>query len=280
MQYERDNMTQLALKVKHTVDPLAFFQDGLTEDEEDTLLTKADYEDAMAAAEILSILRRSKAVEFQLDDRGNTIIVSPSLRHEGLQLTYFDKYGPVSHSSKHDPLEVAKELANEFLNREPVKITALDYEGSEPKMQFINSYYVSPNGSKIDDGLNAVGDLYSLKCAEAALVSAGIVHVFGEVTDRTIVVSDSKFLTQGQITTLQSSILESMKAGADVTIKTLDDRSTTLVEENTWQIAQITGYLVNNGEFAQGDYTGERARAERRELEESLRRSDRVAYER
>ena len=147
-------------------------------------------------------------------------------------------------------------------------------------MQFINSYYVSPNGSKIDDGLNAVGDLYSLKCAEAALVSAGIVHVFGEVTDRTIVVSDSKFLTQGQITTLQDSILESMKAGADVTIKTLDDRSTTLVEENTWKIAQITGYLVNSGEFAQGDYTGERTRAERRELEESLRRSDRVAYER
>ena len=79
---------------------------------------------------------------------------------------------------------------------------------------------------------------------------------------------------------LQDTILESLRAGADVTIKTLDDRSTTLVEENTWKIAQITGYLVNNGEFAQGDYTGERARAERRELEESLRRSDRVAYER
>ena len=280
MQYEHNNMTQLALGVKHTVDPLAFFQDGLTEDEEDTLLAKADYEDAMAAAEILTILRHSRAVEFQMDDRYNTIIVSPSLRHEGLQLTYFDRYGPVSHSSKHDPLEVAKELANEFLTRPPVRITALDYERSEPQMQFINSYYVSPNGGKIDDGLNAVGDLYSLKCAEAALVSAGIVHVFGEVTDRTIVVSDSKFLTQGQITTLQGSILESMKVGADVTIKTLDDRSTTLVEENTWKIAQITGYLVNNGEFAQGDYTGEQARAERRELEESLRRSDSVAYER
>lgn len=111
-------------------------------------------------------------------------------------------------------------------------------------------------------------------------MNAGIVHVFGEVTDRTIVVSDKKFLTQGQISTLQDTILESLRAGADVTIKTLDDRSTTLVEENTWKIAQITGYLVNNGEFAQGDYTGERARAERRELEESLRRSDRVAYER
>ena len=147
-------------------------------------------------------------------------------------------------------------------------------------MQFINSYYVSPNGGKIDDGLNAVGDLYSLKCAEAALVSAGIVHVFGEPTERTIVVSDNKLLTQGQISTLQETILESLKAGADVTIRTLDDRSTTLVEENTWKIAQITGYLVNNGEFAQGDYTGERARAEQRELEESLRRSDRVAYER
>ena len=93
-------------------------------------------------------------------------------------------------------------------------------------------------------------------------------------------VSDNKFLTQGQISTLQGSILESMKAGADVTIRTLDDRSTTLLEENTWKIAQITGYLVNNGEFAQGDYTGERAQAERWELEESLRRSDSVAYER
>lgn len=94
MQYEHDDATQLTLKVKHTVDPLAFFQEGLTDDEEDVLLTKADYEDAMAAAEILSILRHSKAVEFQLDDRGNMIIVSPSLRHEGLQLTYFDKLGP------------------------------------------------------------------------------------------------------------------------------------------------------------------------------------------
>ena len=262
MQYEHDDATQLTLKVKHTVDPLAFFQDGLTDDEENVLLTKADYEDAMAAAEILSILRHSKAVEFQLDDRGNMIIVSPSLRHEGLQLTYFDKLGPVSHSSRHDPLEVAKEIANEFLTRPPVRVMALDYERSEPQMQFINAFYVSPNGCKIDDGLNAV------------------VHVFGEVTDRTIVVSDKKFLTQGQISTLQDTILESLRAGADVTIKTLDDRSTTLVEENTWKIAQITGYLVNNGEFAQGDYTGERARAERRELEESLRRSDRVAYER
>ena len=78
MQYKHDNMAQLALKVKHTVDPLAFFQEGLTDDEEDVLLTKADYEDAMAAAEILSILRHSKAVEFQLDDRGNMIIVSPA----------------------------------------------------------------------------------------------------------------------------------------------------------------------------------------------------------
>ena len=279
MRYEHDGMTQLTLKVKHTVDPLAFFQEGLTDDEEDVLLTKADYEDAMAAAEIHSILRHSKAVEFQMDDRGNMIIVSPSLRHEGLQLTYFDKLGPVSHSGKHNPLEVAKELANEFLTRAPIRVTALDYERSEP-MQFINSYYVSPNGGKIDDGLNAVGDLYSLKCAEAALVSAGIVHVFGDPTERTIVVSDNKFLTQGQISTLQDTILESLSAGADVTIKTLDDRSTTLIEENTWKIAQITGYLVNNGEFAQGDYTGERARTERRELEEALRSSDRVAYER
>lgn len=279
-QYKQEETTSITLRVKHTVDPLAFFQDGLTEDEENTLLAKADYEDAMAAAEILTILRHSKAVEFQMDDKDNTIIVSPSLRHEGLQLTYFDRYGPVSHSSKHDPLEIAKELANEFLTNPPVKVTALDYERSEPQMQFINSYYVSPNGGKIDDGLNAVGDLYSLKCAEAALVSAGIVHVFGEPTERTIVVSDNKLLTQGQISTLQETILESLKAGADVTIRTLDDRSTTLVEENTWKIAQITGYLVNNGEFAQGDYTGERARAEQRELEESLRRSDRVAYER
>lgn len=110
MQYKHDDAIQLTLKVKHTVDPLVFFQDGLTDDEEDVLLTKADYEDAMAAAEILSILRHSKAVEFQLDDRGNMIIVSPSLRHEGLQLTYFDKLGPVSHSSKHDPLEAPKSL--------------------------------------------------------------------------------------------------------------------------------------------------------------------------
>ena len=78
MHYEHDDATQLTLKVKHTVDPLAFFQEGLTDDEEDVLLTKADYEDAMAAAEILSILRHSKAVEFQLDDRGSMIIVSPS----------------------------------------------------------------------------------------------------------------------------------------------------------------------------------------------------------
>lgn len=269
--------TNIELLPRHPVDYNALLRGEYTEEQETALLEREDYESIIAAAEILSILRRSKAIEFTENKNGNTIIVSPSLRHAGLQVTYFDKLGPIRHSAAHDPVEVAKELAERFAEKPPVKVIALDLERGESQMQFINSSYISPNGSKMDDGLNAIGDRWTLKRAEAALMDAGFVHIYGDVAERKIMVNDDRFLTQGQIATIQDAILESMKAGADVTIETRDGRSTSLLEENTWIIAQITGYLVNNGDFAHGDYDGERARTERAELEESLRRSDRCA---
>lgn len=268
--------TNIELMTRHPVDYDALLRGDYTDAQETALLEREDYESIVAAAEILSILRRSRAMEFDENKNGNTIIVSPSLRHAGYQVTYFDSHGPIRHSALHDPVDVAKELAERFAVKPPVKVTALDYERGE-EMQYINSSYISPNGSKMEDGLNAIGDRWTLERAEAALMDAGFVHIYGDVTDRRIKVNDDKFLTQGQIDTIQDVILESMRAGADVTVATRDGRSTSLLDENTWKIAQITGYLVNNGDFAYGDYDGERARAERHELEESLRRSDRCA---
>lgn len=271
---------EIQLRPRHPIDYDALLRGEYTQEEEDALIQREDFETVIAEAEILSLLRHSKAIEFTEDDKGRFIIASPSLRHDGWQLTYFDKLGPIRHSSAHDTDDVAKELAERFSNRAPVKVGILDYERGEPQMQFVNSFYVSPNGSKMEDGLNPIGDHWTLKFAEAALMQAGFVHVYGEVTERKVMVNSDRFLTQGQINTLQDTILESLKAGADVTIETLDGRSTSLVDENTWKIAQITGYLVNNGDFAYGDYAGERARAERQELETSLRRLDALQYER
>lgn len=268
--------TNIELMTRHPVDYDALLRGEYSEEQETALLEREDFESIIAAAEILSVLHRSKAMEFIENENGNTIIVSPSLRRAGLQVTYFDDLGPIRHSAAHDPVDVAKELAERFSEKPPVKVMALDLERGEP-MQYINSSYISPNGSKMEDGLNAIGDRWTLERAEAALMDAGFVHIYGDVTDRRIKVNDDKFLTQGQIVTIQNAILESMKAGADVVIEARDGRSTSLLEENTWKIAQITGYLVNNGDFAYGDYDGERARAERHELEESLRRSDRCA---
>ena len=127
--------------------------------------------------------------------------------------------------------------------------------GREAKtMTFENSKYVSPNGTAIEDGLNSIADPWSLRYAQATLIAGGFAQIYGPPDALQIVVDENHHLTEGQRNTLQNVIYDSVRAGNDVTIKTLSGKSTTLLEEDNGNIAKIHGWLVKHGDFAHGKY--------------------------
>ena len=140
-------------------------------------------------------------------------------------------------------------------------------------MVYIGSSYIDPRGIVVEDGLNAIGDDgQTLKLARNALLAVGFVQKLEREDHIEFVLTGQKCLTYGQLRTMQNATYDALKKGQNVFLRTWDDtRETSIVEENNYNIAKITGYLDNNGDFAHGDYSlREQTHVQSRETEFSL----------
>lgn len=214
-----------------------------------------DYQMAMYRAEIGGILARSQNVQFRCSN-GLNYIVTPSLRESEWQVTTFRGDTALSDHQSDSIEDILNELPDDGIE----KATYIPGKEAET-MTFLNSRYVSPNGTAIEDGLNSVADQWSLHYAQATLIAGGFAQVYGPPDALEIVLNEKYHLTEGQRNTLQNVIYDSVRAGNDVTIKTLSGRSTTLLEEDNGNIAKIHGWLVAHGDFAHGKYIDERDKA-------------------
>lgn len=231
------------------------------------------FQHTLRAAEIYSVLNRAECADFQGEENRH-FVFSPCL-HEGqerYQLTLFRGDDPWWATHTNNLRELADSLAGEMIRC----VDFIQREGAIP-VRFIDSKYISPNGTTMTDGLDAIGDAWSLEYARMALVTAGFAQIQGGPQERTITVNDKRYMSDGQREALQEAIYESLKAGSDVTIQTLSGEATTLVEENTYNIAQIHGWLVgHDGMFAHGEYETERERT----IEEVVSRGSQSGRER
>lgn len=219
-----------------------------------------DYQEAMHKAEIGGVLSRAQCAQFQCSN-GLDYIVTPSLRESRWQVTTFSGDTALSDHQSDSIEDVLDALPDECVEE------ATFVPGKEARtMTFENSKYVSPNGTAIEDGLNSIADPWSLRYAQATLIAGGFAQIYGSPDALQIVVNENRHLTEGQRNTLQNAIYDSVRAGNDVTIKTLSGKSTTLLEEDNGNIAKIHGWLVKHGDFAHGKYIDDREQAVDREL--------------
>lgn len=232
-------------------------------------------QETIREVELCSVLRRAEAATVVLEN-GDSYILSRSIKDNNYpwQLTFLHSNEPVSDVQCSTLLDVVKELPEKGIKEIVYEPNNDNREVVKP-MQYVASYYISPNGTKVVDGLNSIADTWSLAYARNALVSANFVQQFGEGDDMKFVINGSP-LTTAQIRAMQETVYDALREGHDVCIETLDGRSTTLVEENTYNIAQICGYLLTHDDFAHGDYVGQRDQEERRELDASLARSEKA----
>lgn len=232
-------------------------------------------QETLREAELCSVFRRAEAATVVFKN-GDSYILSRSIKSENYlwQLTFIHNNESVSDVQCSTILDVARELPEKGIKKIVYEPNNNKREVVKP-MQYIASYYISPNGTKVVDGLNSIADTWSLTYARNALVSANFVQQVGEGDEMKFFINGSP-LTTAQIRTMQDTVYDALRAGHDVCIETLDGRSTTLVEENTYNIAQICGYLLTHDDFAHGDYVGQRDQEERRELEASLARSEKA----
>lgn len=207
-----------------------------------------DYQEAMHKAEIGGVLSRAQCAQFRCSN-GLDYIVTPSLRESEWQVTTFSGDTALSDHQSDSIEDVLDALPDEGAEE------VVFVPGREAKtMTFENSKYVSPNGTAIEDGLNSIADPWSLRYAQATLIAGGFAQIYGPPDALQIVVDENHHLTEGQRNTLQNVIYDSVRAGNDVTIKTLSGKSTTLLEEDNGNIAKIHGWLVKHGDFAHGKY--------------------------